>query len=499
MTPTVVATPTTALLWLLLLTAAAGRITAFSVIPTTARRITPFGSWSSSAADDFSAFETSLDDDDDRDNAPAATGNSHESDRVHSSGGSSSSSSWQDNLESLLWPTTPLAQRSAKLRDLLDANRDIRDSVQTALRDGTLDPLLTPTGKRLRDGSRAVARQLTSDILPDLVQPPQRHGNRNNNDNDNNNDNNNNNRPFLPPVPGLPGVTPQDLQTVGGRIVQGLQRRFQTDWQALQDDLRRDPFRSIPQRLTQQSRAVFTGAFAETPSGRAELPYTVVERRADYEIRDYDAYHVASTNIISDVVEESRSTTTAAAAAAAEDGRPGDPKEDTTVSLLQYGAAYNTLAAYVLGANKPGVTLELTTPVITVSTGELRFYIHTNIPEPLEQDETTNVFEAPGRIWIQSVPPARLAVRRFSGFATKGEVARQKQSLLASLSLDADRVELDVPHGSTVPHVVLQYNPPYSVPVLRRNEIAVAVTTPPPPTTANGWSSTATTTNSNNQ
>jgi hypothetical protein len=38
-----------------------------------------------------------------------------------------------------------------------------------------------------------------------------------------------------------------------------------------------------------------------------------------------------------------------------------------------------------------------------------------------------------------------------------------------------DSVELDVPHGGTVPHVVFQYNPPYALPVVRRNEIAVAV------------------------
>ena len=99
-------------------------------------------------------------------------------------------------------------------------------------------------------------------------------------------------------------------------------------------------------------------------------------------------------------------------------------------------------------------------------------------PEPLAQDESsTNEYwyglDKPGQILIQDIPPARLAVRRFTGFATKGEVMRQKNALLAGLALDG--VELDVPHGSTVPHVVFQYNPPYTLPVLKRNEIAVAV------------------------
>ncbi|KAL3902532.1 MAG: hypothetical protein SGARI_005791 [Bacillariaceae sp.] len=38
-----------------------------------------------------------------------------------------------------------------------------------------------------------------------------------------------------------------------------------------------------------------------------------------------------------------------------------------------------------------------------------------------------------------------------------------------------DGVELDVPHGAIVPHVVFQYNPPYTLPIVRRNEIAVPV------------------------
>jgi hypothetical protein len=57
-----------------------------------------------------------------------------------------------------------------------------------------------------------------------------------------------------------------------------------------------------------------------------------------------------------------------------------------------------------------------------------------------------------------------------------GEIARQKESLLAALNFD--QVELDgdcIAHGQTVGHVIFQYNPPYTIPVLRRNEIAVPV------------------------
>lgn len=82
------------------------------------------------------------------------------------------------------------------------------------------------------------------------------------------------------------------------------------------------------------------------------------------------------------------------------------------------------------------------------------------------------MYEA-GAVQIVQIPSTRLAVRRFTGFVTEGEVARQKDTLLSQLQLDG--VEIDVPHGAVVPHVIFQYNPPYTIPMVRRNEIAVPV------------------------
>lgn len=106
--------------------------------------------------------------------------------------------------------------------------------------------------------------------------------------------------------------------------------------------------------------------------------------------------------------------------------------------------------------------MEMTTPVTTTMTGEMRFYVvdDDNAPEPLEQDESKSVYTSNNRIFIQKIPPARLAVRRFTGFVTAGEVARQKEALSAALTSDLDQIELDVPHGATVGHVIFQYNPP---------------------------------------
>jgi len=234
---------------------------------------------------------------------------------------------------------------------------------------------------------------------------------------------------------------------------------MQRNLETLQKDLA-DPSR-IPARITQQTEDFLQEAsniFAETPAGLKEPDYTVVAATDDYEIRDYQAYTVATTSMAD---EEG---------AAAMRGVLDDPAEQ--------GVAFNTLAAYIFGANADDRVMDMTTPVTTTASGEMRFYVEDSAPDPLQQDASRNAYDTShSKIRIERIPAARLAVRRFSGFATQGEIARQKQSLLAALAMDG--AELDVPHGQTVGHVVFQYNPPYTLPVLRRNEIAVPVVVPP--------------------
>jgi hypothetical protein len=297
-----------------------------------------------------------------------------------------------------------------------------------------IDPLLTPTQKKLQAGTRAVARQLAVDILPSLARnrsPP----------------------PLFP--------SPDDISKVGSSVLSALQNQVQRTVETLQSDLA-DPSR-IPQRITQQTEELVKEAqnvIRDTPVGLQEPPYTVVQTAADYEIREYGSYTVASTNMAM------------------------NDQDFSVDNVGQSGAAFNSLAAYLFGANAQGKSMEMTTPVTTTFTGEMRFYLSANdIPKPL--DETTkNVYET-GKVWIQEIPPARLAVRRFTGFVTEGEIVRQKESLLAALELD--NVELDVAHGQTVGHVIFQYNPPYTIPVLRRNEIAVPVMETPTQRLDDAW------------
>jgi len=352
---------------------------------------------------------------------------------------------WQAKLETLLDPRTSLADRQILASELMTDNQnDIRESVVTAVQERKIDPLLTPTGKRLQDGTRAVARQLTNDIIPKVI-PSSDGNNKNAND-------------LVEDVFSL-------LPKIGNRFVKTMQSQAMKQFQEMQSDLA-DPVNKIPQRLSQQSKFVQTevsNIFSETPEGLQGPKYTVVETTDEYEIRDYEAYTVASV-----------------------------PMENThgdfslSEEMAAGSTAFNALAGYVFGGNADGKNMEMTTPVTTTSLGEMRFYLspsstddslYPTFPEPLNEVDVDDKDASP-KVTLLQIPASRLAVRRFTGFVTDGEVCRQKQTLLEQLDLDGRNADIDVPHGSIVPHVIFQYNPPYTLPVVRRNEIGVPMNNP---------------------
>jgi len=316
---------------------------------------------------------------------------------------------WQAKLEDLIDPQTNLADRQILMSELLNANDEIRDSVLDAVSSRKIDPLLTPTGKRMQAGTRAVVRQLANDILPQLSRTP-------------------------PPFP----PTPKDFEKVGSRIFEVVTNQVQKNIEDLQEDLT-DPINKIPERLSKQAEGFVTEArnvFLEKPEGLDGPSFVVVESSDLYDIREYDGYKVASTRMVEKGEEDLAST----------------------------GTAFNALASYLFGQNDESREMEMTTPVTTTSSSEMRFYLSgSSIPSPL----------ADSGVEIVEIPRSMLAVREFAGFVTEGEIARQKDALLQAL--ESDGVELDVAHGAVVPHFVFQYNPPYALPIVRRNEIAVPV------------------------
>ena len=295
-----------------------------------------------------------------------------------------------------------------------------------------------------------MSRQLTSDILPGIAAVAVGAMNGSSSSSPNSNK-------LKSPVDVLVEDLPTVVPKIGSRVLNAISNQAQKNLKELQEDIRAgDPIlRSISriQEQTAEIAAEVKNVFSEVPEGLEGPAYRVVLTGEGYEIREYDSYTVASTSM----------------------SKVDEPY--TMDDLASGGEAFNALAAYLFGANDEKEVMEMTTPVTTTSTGEMRFYLKEREGKsksfPMPVAENDEAFNAKGEVKIQEVPPATLAVAKFTGFVTEGEVSRQKDALMTRLAIDG--VEIDVPHASVVPHIIFQYNPPYTIPILRRNEIAIPV------------------------
>ncbi|MBV9654103.1 MAG: heme-binding protein [Acetobacteraceae bacterium] len=174
-------------------------------------------------------------------------------------------------------------------------------------------------------------------------------------------------------------------------------------------------------------------------------PYTVVEHLpGDVEVRDYGPRVAAETDDAGDGA-----------------------------------AAFNRLFRYITGNNRTGALIEMTAPVsqagnriaMTVPVqssagpGVMRFF--------LPRDAVAQGPPAPRdpAVRLVTVPAERLAVLRFSGIPHRTIVDERKQQLLAALSRAG--------RGASGQPFLLTYDAPFTVPFLRRNEVAVAITSLP--------------------
>jgi hypothetical protein len=136
------------------------------------------------------------------------------------------------------------------------------------------------------------------------------------------------------------------------------------------------------------------------------------------------------------------------------------------------GEAFGRLFRYITGANRGGDRIAMTAPVesggrlieMTVpveqgAAGTMRFYLPRKVAEAGAPEPSQ-----PG-VRLVRIPPERLAVLRFSGSAVP-EVCRQQAGILAEVLDEAGRSHAEPPF-------FMGYDPPFSVPFLRRNEVAV--------------------------
>lgn len=185
------------------------------------------------------------------------------------------------------------------------------------------------------------------------------------------------------------------------------------------------------------------------------FPQTVLFREREYEIRAVESYLVAETTIVS---------------------REG-------FDFMGASRAFNTLAGYLFGKNTRRASMEMTTPVVTQRDQGQAMEMTTPVVSsqesgkwrmsfllPSEYDEGSLPVPTDADVNIRRVPRKVVAAVAFSGFVNDADVVRREADLRRLLLADA---RVQVKPGAVVE--VAQYNPPFTLPFQRRNEILLEV------------------------
>lgn len=142
--------------------------------------------------------------------------------------------------------------------------------------------------------------------------------------------------------------------------------------------------------------------------------------------------------------------------------------------------AFRLLFAYITGANRGGQTIAMTTPVQQVSTLiEMTTPVRIDAAATGEKPAVTMRFSLPAkvagnpptpmdpRVRIVTVPASTVAALRYSGNPTEAARGAHQQDLFRRLASTGWQ-----PTGTAY---ALNYDPPFAVPFLKRNEIVVEV------------------------
>lgn len=180
-----------------------------------------------------------------------------------------------------------------------------------------------------------------------------------------------------------------------------------------------------------------------------EAAYTVVKETGDYEIRSY-APHIRAEVVM-----------------------------DGSYRKSIYGG-FRVLADYIFGNNTANDAIDMTAPVVSEKSQKIAMtapVLHQQAPE---KEQHVIAFIMPSEYTLETLPKPNnasitlretgtqnMAVRRFGGYATKGRTNRRIETLLKALEKDGI-----VPVGEPQ---VAQFNPPWTPPWMRRNEILIPI------------------------
>ena len=125
---------------------------------------------------------------------------------------------------------------------------------------------------------------------------------------------------------------------------------------------------------------------------------------------------------------------------------------------------FRTLARYISGGNVPGQEIAMTAPVERSLSSE-KNYMAFNMPEAMTRESLPQPND--DKVTLHEVPARTVAVMTFSGRARNESVQEKVRALLATLA--SRGIE---PVGEVT---LAQYNPPWTLPWNRRNEVMVEI------------------------
>ncbi len=182
-------------------------------------------------------------------------------------------------------------------------------------------------------------------------------------------------------------------------------------------------------------------------SGTGEPPYVALEQLGKMEIRSYGPRLAADTIV-----------------------------ESTAEDALDIG--FSRLADYIFGNNLPAqkidmtapvahsaVQIPMTAPVVQESLREDRYRVRFFMPNNYDLDSLPQPNS--DNVEIVAVPEQQYAVIRYSGNHSMATSTERERELLSALST--------TPWKATGPASAWFYDPPWTIPWLRRNEVAVPI------------------------
>lgn len=191
-------------------------------------------------------------------------------------------------------------------------------------------------------------------------------------------------------------------------------------------------------------------SFFGVRSGYEQPRYDVVEQQGSVEVRSYETRVAAEARVEADGTDDGRN-------------RPFRLLFDYISGANQSGSKIAMTAP--VESDRVSEQIAMTVPVETARSDDDGVYMRFFLPEKYDSETAPKPLDE--RVTIVSVPQQTVAALRFTGFGSEETVKEKQSELLASLEGTEWRAV-----GAPTAYF---YDPPWTLPFLRRNEVVVAV------------------------